>query len=71
MGRTAQTKAMRHRNVLGVGAKKRRRLSTNDKIATVMREFMRGTLHSGSGQIVKSRKQAQAIAMSESRRHAA
>jgi hypothetical protein len=30
-----------------------------------MREFKRGTLHSGSGGVVKSRKQAIAIAMSE------
>lgn len=38
------------------------------KIHTVMSEFKRGTLHS-SGQKVKSRKQAVAIAMSESRKY--
>jgi len=41
-----------------------------DKIATVMREFKRGTLRSSSGQKVKSRKQALAIALSEAYRKA-
>ena len=35
------------------------------KVAKVMREYKHGTLHSGSGGVVKSRKQAIAIAMSE------
>jgi ribosomal protein L21E len=36
------------------------------KVAKVMREFKSGTLHSGKkGPVVKSRKQAIAIAMSE------
>lgn len=36
------------------------------KVAKVMREFKGGTLHSGKGgPVVKSRKQAVAIAMSE------
>lgn len=37
------------------------------KVATVMREYKKGTLHSGSkkGPKVKSRRQAVAIAMSE------
>ena len=39
-----------------------------DKIATVMREFKQGKLRSGSGQKVKSRKQAIAIALSEAYR---
>lgn len=40
------------------------------KVATVMGEYKRGKLHSGSkkGPVVKSRKQAVAIAMSEKRR---
>lgn len=40
------------------------------KVATVMGEYKRGKLHSGSkkGPVVKSRKQAVAIAMSEARR---
>jgi hypothetical protein len=40
------------------------------KEAKVMGEFKRGTLHSGSkkGPIVKSRKQAIAIALSESKK---
>jgi hypothetical protein len=39
------------------------------KVGKVMREFKEGTLHSGSkkGPIVKSRKQAMAIALSEAR----
>jgi hypothetical protein len=40
------------------------------KVATVMREFKRGTLRSSSGQKVKSRKQALAIALSEAYRKA-
>jgi Family of unknown function (DUF6496) len=36
------------------------------KVSKVMREHKRGTLRSGSGRKVKSRKQAIAIAMSES-----
>jgi len=39
------------------------------KVARVMREYKKGKLHSGSkkGPVVKSRKQAVAIAMSEAR----
>lgn len=38
-----------------------------EKVGKVMREFKKGKLHSGSkkGPVVKSRKQAVAIAMSE------
>lgn len=41
-----------------------------DKAGVVMREFSKGKLHSGSkkGPIVKNRKQAIAIALSEARR---
>ncbi len=39
-----------------------------EKIATVMREYKQGTLRSSSGQKVKSRKQALAIALSEAYR---
>ncbi len=39
-----------------------------EKIATVMREYKRGTLRSGSGKKVRSRKQAIAIALSEAYR---
>jgi len=39
------------------------------KVAKVMREYKSGTLHSGKGgKVVKSRKQAIAIAMSEAKR---
>lgn len=37
----------------------------SEKIAKVIREFENGTLKSSSGDIVTSRRQAQAIAMSE------
>jgi len=58
--------ALKHSNVLGAGAAKRRKLyKKEDKVRTVMHEFKRGTLHSGSGDIVKNKKQAIAIAMSE------
>ena len=61
------TKAMQHPNVLGAGAAKRRKLrSKKNKVTAVMAEFKRGTLHSGSGDIVKNPKQAIAIAISES-----
>ena len=56
---------MKHPDKLGSGAKKRKTLKPKDKVETVMHEFGRGTLHSGSGPIVKNRKQAIAIAMSE------
>ena len=57
--------AMKHPNKLGDGAKKRQSLGPIDKAAAVMREFARGTLHSGSGEIVKNPQQAKTIAMSE------
>ena len=60
------SKAMQHPDKLGAGAKKRKALPAKDKKKVVMKEFERGTLNSGSGARVKSRKQAIAIAMSES-----
>lgn len=62
---TEQKKAMVHSNKLGAGAAKRKHLAGDKKIPVVMSEFKRGTLHSGSGKIVKNKKQALAIAMSE------
>lgn len=61
------SKAMKHPDVPGAGAKKRKRLKNpQDKVHTVMAEYKRGTLHSGkSEKPVSSRKQAIAIAMSE------
>jgi len=45
-------------------------MTKKDKVKTVMHEFKRGKLHSGSksGPKVKNRKQAIAIALSEARR---
>ncbi len=64
----AQKNAMKHSNKLGAGARKRDKLTGKEKIPVVMSEFKRGTLHSGSGDIVKNPKQAIAIALSESRK---
>ncbi len=61
----AQRKALKHSNKLGAGAKARKHLHGQEKVGVVMHEFKEGTLHSGSGDIVKNRKQAIAIAMSE------
>ena len=62
--------AMRHKNVLGAGAKKRKKLSPDNRVKAVMSEWKRGTLHSGSGKLVspKQYSQALAIAMSEKRK---
>jgi hypothetical protein len=45
--------------------KKRKHLKGQKKVAVVMKEFARGTLHDSSGKIVKDKSQALAIAMSE------
>jgi hypothetical protein len=57
--------AMKHQNVLGAGARKREKLKPKEKATAVMKEWKRGTLHSGSGKIVHDPKQAIAIALSE------
>jgi len=44
-------------------------MKKQDKVAKVMKEFKAGSLHSGKGgKVVKSPKQAVAIALSEARR---
>lgn len=55
--------ALKHKNVLGAGEKKRKHLSKSDYASAIMREMHRGTLHSGSGAIVKNKRQALAIIM--------
>lgn len=60
--------AMKHSSKVGAGAKKRESLPCKEKVHVVMKEFKRGTLHSGGGGIVKNPKQAMAIAMSEKRK---
>ena len=57
--------AMKHSNKLGAGAEKRKGMHGQEKVHVVMKEFKRGTLHSGGGEIVKNPKQAIAIAISE------
>ncbi len=59
---------MQHKDVLGAGAKKRKELPAKDKVKTVMKEYARGTLNSGSGHKVTNPKQALAIGYSESRK---
>lgn len=60
-----QKEALKHPNKLGAGAMKRKNFKGQEKVGVVMHEFKHGTLHSGSGEIVKNPKQAIAIAMSE------
>jgi Family of unknown function (DUF6496) len=60
--------AMKHKDILGAGAKKRKQLPKADKVKTVMKEFARGTLNSGSGHKVTDKKQALAIGYSEARK---
>jgi len=60
--------SMRHPDELGEGAKRRVKLSPRDRRIAVMREYRRGTLHSGSGDIVTRPSQAVAIGIHESRR---
>lgn len=44
-------------------------MKKQDKVGKVMKEYKEGTLHSGKkGPVVKSRKQAVAIALSEQRK---
>lgn len=57
--------AMKHADKPGAGAAKRKHLGKEEKSATIMSEFKRGTLRSGSGAHVKSKPQALAIMMSE------
>lgn len=66
--KTAVLKATQHPDVLGAGAKKRKHLPPKEKVHAVMKEFKKGTLHSGSGGKVTSRKQAVAIGLSEARK---
>jgi len=62
-------KYYKHPDKPGAGARKRRHAGAKDKVGIVMGEFKRGTLRSGgSGKRVTSRKQAIAIALSESRK---
>ena len=60
-------KAMQHPDKLGAGAAKRRKYlhSPQKKLEAVLAEYKRGTLRSGGGPHVQSRKQALAIALSE------
>lgn len=63
--------AMKHPDKLGAGAKKRKKLPAKEKVHVVMKEFKRGTLHSGGGEKVTNPKQAIAIGLSEARKSGA
>jgi Family of unknown function (DUF6496) len=65
--------AMKHPDKPGAGAAKRKKIKNpKTKIATVMEEYKRGTLHSGKNESpVSNRKQAVAIALSEARKSGA
>lgn len=65
--------AMKHPDKPGAGAAKRAHIKNpNTKIATVMKEYQGGTLHSGHSKApVTNRKQAVAIALSEARKSGA
>lgn len=64
-GKKAVKEATKHEDVLGEGAKERKKLNPKDKVSAVMKEFKQGTLHSGGGEKVTDKKQAIAIALSE------
>lgn len=68
MGEKRMQKAMHHPDKLGAGAAKRKSLPPKEKVHVVMKEFKRGTLHSGSGKTVTNPKQAIAIGLSEARK---
>lgn len=58
-----------HSEAYGMGARRRKGMSSKNKIHTVMSEFKHGSLHSGgSKKIVTKRSQAIAIALSEARK---
>lgn len=61
--------ALHHLNKLGAGAAKRKYLIPDLRKKAVMKEFYRGTLHAGSGEIVHKPQQAMAIAYSEAIRN--
>jgi hypothetical protein len=60
-----QKDAMKHADVLGAGAAKRRKLPPKERGEVIAKEFERGTLHSGGGDIVKKPSQMRAIIYSE------
>lgn len=56
-----QREAMEHPDVTGAGAAKRRKLPSSERGEVIAKEFERGTLHSGSGDIVTKPAQMRAI----------
>lgn len=61
--------ALKHPDKLGAGARKREKIKDPEKkIGTVLKEYERGTLNSGSGHRAKSKAQALAIGYSEAKK---
>ena len=62
--------AMKHKDIFKAGAKKRKlmNLTPQENFTTIMKEFKRGTLYSGSGKKVKNQAQAVAVAFSTSKK---
>ena len=63
-----QRDAMKHKDVLGAGAAKRRKLKPSERGAVIWSEFEKGTLHSGGGPTVHNPAQARAIIASETKK---
>ena len=67
-----KSRASKARHEKSEGSKERMKEYGSKKVSKVMREYKGGTLHSGKGgPVVKSRKQAIAIALSEGRKASA
>jgi len=64
-----QLDALKHEDKLGAGAEKRRKLPPEERAAVIRAEYERGTLHSGSGKIVRNESQMRAIQHSEGHPH--
>ena len=65
VAKKSRAKYYKHPDRPGEGAKKRKHLRGQPKVAVVMGEFKRKTLRSRSGEKVTDPAQAKAIAMSE------
>ena len=68
-GEKYKSKAAKAKHERAEGPKERMKEYGSKKVGKVMSEFKAGTLHSGKGgPVVKSKKQAVAIAMSEAKK---
>jgi len=60
--------ALKHKDELGAGAAKRRKLPPKKRMWAVLEEYKKGTLNSGSGHRAKSKAQALAIGLGEGKK---